>query len=380
MKRYNQLDQKKIIIFSANTSWYLKNFRESTIKRFISMGFTVFCISPKDSASDDLIELGCTFINLKINNKGLNPVEDLKLVYTIYQLYKSIKPDAVFNFTIKNNIYGSYASAFTGTKVYNHITGLGTAIIHGGLLSIFVKILYASSQLFATKIFCQNLDDYHFFTKNCLAPKSKLQIIPGSGINLNKFSNSSKELESLNENDDHFTFLYAGRILKDKGLFELVHAIDRVNSDGIKCNLKIYGFLDSQNVSAITKPDVLKWNKIPGVQWCGESKDIIKIIKKIDCVVLPSYREGMPRALLEAASLSKPIIATNVPGCKEIVKDGVNGFLCQSKSISSLEESILKMINLSYKERKKMGTAGRKIVEESFDEELVIQAAVDAIS
>lgn len=376
MKRHNQ---QKTIIFSANTSWYLKNFRESTITRFINMGFNVICISPKDSASDDLIKLGCKFINLKMNNKGLNPIEDLRLIYTFYQLFKSIRPDAIFNFTIKNNIYGSYASAFTRSKVFNHITGLGTAIIHGGPLSFFVKILYASSQLFANKIFCQNIDDYNFFIKNFLVPKSKLQIIPGSGINLNRFSHSSKDFDLSNENQSYITFLYAGRILKDKGLFELVNAMDRVNSEGIKCKLKIYGFLDAQNVSAISYSDVLQWNKIPGVQWCGEAEDIIKIIKKIDCVILPSYREGMPRALLEAASLSKPIIATNVPGCREIVKDSINGFLCKSKSISSLEQSILKMINLSSKERKKMGAAGRKIVEECFDEEIVIQAAVNAI-
>jgi glycosyltransferase involved in cell wall biosynthesis len=174
-------------------------------------------------------------------------------------------------------------------------------------------------------------------------------------------------------------FLYAGRLLKDKGLFELVEAIKLVNKDMIKCKLKIYGFLDVQNISSIPESTVLLWRDIPGIEWCGESKDMFKIMKRIDCVILPSYREGMPRTLLEAAASSLPIIATDVPGCREIVENNINGFLCKPRDVESLKQSILKMMYLTIEERIKMGHSGRKIALEKFDEEIVVNVALDAV-
>lgn len=376
----NNKNEKKTIIFSANTSWYLKNFRENTLSRFIDQGFKVICIAPKDSSSDDLISLGCKFIPLNINNKGLNPFQDMKLIYTLYKLYKLHKPHAVFNFTIKNNIYGSYASALSGIKIFNHITGLGTTIIHGGVLSLFVKILYLTSQFFATKVFCQNSDDYQFFKNNFLVSKKKLQILPGSGVNLNKFSHDTEVSISAKDENNPIIFLYAGRLLKDKGLIELVEALKIINSRSIQCKLQIYGFIDNKNISSISEPEVMLWKNIPGIEWCGATKDIINVMKNIDCVILPSYREGMPRTLLEAAALSIPLIATDVPGCREIVQHNINGILCKPRSVSSLKKSILKMKNLSINERKKMGTAGRRLIEKKFDEEIVIKIALDAAS
>jgi glycosyltransferase involved in cell wall biosynthesis len=372
------IPKNKTIIFSANTSWYLKNFRATTINRFIAEDFHVVCICPKDRFTKDLIEMGCEFIDLEMNNKGLNPIQDLRLIYTFYKLYKSINPHAVFNFTIKNNIYGAYAGSMTGSRVFSHITGLGTAVIHGGILSYFVKFLYATSQIFATSVFCQNRDDHYFFIKNHLVAKNKLQIIPGSGINLEKFSYPERYAHPKDP-DDLMIFLYAGRILKDKGLFELVEAIKLVNKDMIKCKLKIYGFLDVQNISSIPESTVLLWRDIPGIEWCGESKDMFKIMKRIDCVILPSYREGMPRTLLEAAASSLPIIATDVPGCREIVENNINGFLCKPRDVESLKQSILKMMYLTIEERIKMGHSGRKIALEKFDEEIVVNVALDAV-
>jgi len=368
----------KKIIFSANSSWYLLNFRAATLERFIEEGHDVYCIAPKDQYSMDLITLGCKFIHLKMNNKGRNPFEDAILIYRIARIYYSVSPDYVFNFTIKNNIYGTFAAIFFKIKIFNHITGLGTAILRGGLLSKFVCNLYRSSQKFAHLIFCQNNEDKNFFLEKKLARENKIKLLPGSGVNIGHFC-SSRELNL--SNDQVVNFIYAGRIIADKGLIELIEAIKQINQSQVLCNLYIYGSIDSDNLSAIPEHEVKNWNQIPGVRWLGHSSSIKQVLNgKIDCAILPSYREGMPKFLLEAASMSLPIIATDVSGCNEIVLDGKNGFLCKPKDISSLQASILKMISLKPIERFKMGQNGRKIVEDQYTEDIVVNAAVDALN
>jgi glycosyltransferase involved in cell wall biosynthesis len=370
---------KKVIIFSANSSWYLKNFRESTLLRFIEEGFEVVCLAPNDHSTEDLQKLGCKFIHLEMDNKGINIIRDIKLIVKFYKLFRTIKPFAVFNFTIKNNIYGALASALTRTTVVSHVTGLGTAIIHGGFIGLVVKILYRISQAFSKIVFCQNLDDRQFFLDNNLISQTKLKLIPGSGINLDKYSQASKQSRNDVLKEHPTIFLYAGRIMRDKGLIELVEAMRLINSKDCMCELLIHGFIDNLNISSIPESEIDSWSKISGVKWCGPSDNIAKIMENVDCVVLPSYREGMPRLLLEGAAMSLPLIATDVPGCREIVSNGVNGFLCKSRDVSSLAEKMQHMHNLSSRQRKEMGDAGRRIVEERFSETIVINAALQAL-
>ena len=368
------VNKMKIITLSANTSWYLYNFRKSTITRFIKEGYKVICISPKDEHTNNLINLGCEWFNLKMNNKGSNPFSDIKIIFRLLFLYIKFKPVASFHFTIKNNIYGTWAAFISNTPAINNISGLGTAFIRKGLTSSIVRMLYRSSQPFAKRIYCQNEEDYNLLIKKNLIPENKLYLLPGSGVDIKRFK------PYLSVNDDRlFRFLYVGRLLADKGLFELIEAMENINLEKPKCSLWICGFTNSDNISAISERDIKNWKSIPNIKWIKPNNEIENVMKNVDCVVLPSYREGMPRSLLEAGAMGLPSVTTDVPGCRNIIQSGVNGFLCEAKNRKSLELAMLKMLNMSQKDILRMGNTARNIVVKKFDEKIVIDTAMDAL-
>ena len=367
----------KIITLSANTSWYLYNFRSSTIKEFIGMGYQVICIAPEDNFSHKLESLGCQWIALEMDNKGTNPLKDVFICLKLFRLYKKIKPFVVFHFTIKNNIYGTWAASILNIPSINNITGLGTAFLKQNFISLVVKGLYKSSQPLAHKIFCQNKEDYFFLINKNLIPENKLFLLPGSGVNLQRFNPSLRKL--YNEKDNQFKLLFCGRMLADKGLFELIKSLEEVNLHEIKCRLRLQGFIDNKNISAISDAQISQWSRLEWVDWKGPTDAIEEVMSLVDGVVLPSYREGMPRTLLEACAMGLPVIATNVPGCNDIVKDGINGFLCEPKNSDSLRDAILKLLDMPYEERINMGKKGREQVKEKFDEKYVVQAAVSSV-
>jgi len=369
--------RSKIITLSANTSWYLFNFRSSTIKEFIKMGYQVVCISPKDDFSSKLESLGCEWMSIEMDNRGTNLFKDLFIFLSLFSLYKKLKPVAAFHFTIKNNIYGTWAASLLKIPSINNITGLGTAFLKQNFISSIVKALYRISQPFAHKVFCQNKEDYSFLINKNLISKDKLFLLPGSGVNLERFNPNLKK--SLEKKDKIFKLLYCGRMLADKGLFELIEALREINMYEIRCYLLLQGFIDERNHSAISSGQISIWDKFDWVEWRGPTDKIEAIMSIVDGVVLPSYREGMPKALLEACAMELPIVATNVPGCNEIVKDGINGFLCEPKDSYSLKEAILKLINMQNNDRLLMGKKGRVIAQEKFDEKYVIEAATSSL-
>ena len=365
---------KKITVsLSANTSWYLYNFRKSTIKTFLNMNYEVVCISPKDEFTTDLENLGCKCINLKMNNKGTNPFKDIFIICRLFYLYRKYKPKAAFHFTIKNNIYGTWAAFISNTPSINNISGLGTAFIREGLISKIVRLLYKCSQPFANRVYCQNPEDYNLLIDKKLVNKDKLFLLPGSGVDLNRFNPNLVKCSA----NDKFTFLYVGRILADKGIFELIDAYKNLQIKKLNCELWICGILNTENISSISKIQIEDWKDVIGIRWLNPRKDIENVYKQVDCVVLPSYREGMPKTLLEAGSMGLPSVATNVPGCRNIIQDNVNGFLCRAKDARDLEQSMTKVLNLSRHDYEKMSINARNIVENSFDEKIVIDSALD---
>ena len=367
--------KEKVVTLSANTSWYLYNFRKSTISRFIKDGYEVFCIAPKDEHTEKLKDLGCNWLDLKMNNQGHNPFKDLIIIFRLFNIYTKLKPVVAFHFTVKNNIYGTWASFLSNTPAVNNISGLGTAFIKKGLLSFIVKILYKLSQPIAKRVYCQNTEDFDLLVNKKLIPRKKLFLLPGSGVDINKFKPNfySKEYNT-------FRFLFVGRILADKGIYELIHAIENINKHKIQCELWICGFKNSNNSSAINDDQIKNWQNIPGVIWIEPNDEIEKIMKDVNCVVLPSYREGMPRSLLEAGATGLPSITTDVPGCRNIIQDNVNGFICEARNSKSLELAMLRMLNSSDEDIIRMGKTARNIVENRFDEKIVIEAYVDALS
>lgn len=362
----------KNILLSANSSWYLYNFRYSTIIQALERGYQVTCLSPEDSYSKKLIRLGCLHHPINFQSKTTNPLLELALIAKLFWAYFKIKPNIVFHFTVKNNIYGTLAAAAQGIPIVNNISGMGTAFLKKNFLSSLVLFLYKLSQRFAQKIFCQNAEDLNFLIKNNIACESKLILIPGSGVNTSKFHPNLRDSHKKSNSSNEFTFLYAGRMLYDKGLGELIEAFKSLKVPEIKCNLILCGFLDVDNISAITKSDIKAWEKISGVEWIGPSDNVELIMARADCVVLPSYREGMPKSLLEAGAMGLPVIATNVPGCRSIVKNEFNGYLCEPYSSESLKDAMTKIINLDKDRLTKMGAFARNRVLKDFDEQIVL--------
>jgi glycosyltransferase involved in cell wall biosynthesis len=366
----------KTITLSANTSWYLFNFRASTIKALKNRGFRVVCLSPDDGYGEKLRDdLACEWRALAMDNSGNNPIKDSLLVFRFWRHYRQLKPQAAFHFTIKNNVYGTWAARSLGIPSINNVSGMGTAFISTGVVAMLVRLLYKMSMPLATQVFCQNEEDYELLIDQKLVPAARLKMLPGSGVNLQRFH---PELRITNKGV--FRFLYAGRMLAQKGLSELIQAIQTVNLRKVRCELWLVGFADVENVSAYSLDQLEEWGRIPGIKWKGPTDNMVEVYAQADCVVLPSYREGMPRSLLEAGAMGLPSVATDVPGCRNIIEHGNNGLLCEVKSVPSLASSLQEMLDMTEEDLKAMGNRARLHVQDKFDEQLVVDAAMDAIS
>jgi glycosyltransferase involved in cell wall biosynthesis len=365
----------KTVCLSSNTSWYLYNFRASTVRRLRAEGYCVVCIAPEDDYSQKLVaDLGCEWLPLRMSNQGSNPIRDAAVIYQFYRYYRRLRPAAVLHFTIKNNVYGTWAARLLGIPAINNVSGLGTAFIRGGLVSAIVRLLYKTSQPFAYRVFCQNEEDFAQLVDSKLVARHSIELLPGSGVDLERFNPALRTPHT-----GPFRFLYAGRMLADKGLFELIAAVNAINADGIHCSLWLSGFADVDNISAISHQQLTYWAQQPGIEWLGPTDAIEQIYGAVDCVVLPSYREGMPRSLLEAGAMGLPVVTSNVPGCRNIVNDGYNGLLCEAKSSASLQLAMLNMLRLSGEEREEMGANGRALVTRKYDEHRVVAATLHAV-
>ena len=354
---------KKIII-SANVIWTITNFRKDLIKFLQSKGFKVIAVGAKDELSIDLEsslkELNIEFIEVDVDRKSMNPIKDLKYLIKLFFIYRSIKPLVVIHFTIKPNIYGSLAATFANINYINTINGLGSALIKDNILSKILKLMYKVALKNSKKVFVQNRDDFEFFKK--LIGDSKLAIVPGSGVNVKSFFNQRVE-------DDKFRFLLVARLLKDKGVMEYIEAAKIVKQKYSNVEFLLAGQFDSGNPSAISKEYIDQNSEF--VKYIGVTSDIREFFKLCDVVVLPSYREGLSRVLIEAASAYKPLIATNVAGCKDVVKDGYNGFLVKLKDVKSLADAMKKMINLDKKKLDEFKNNSREFAINNFDKDIV---------
>ncbi len=368
---------KKIAIV-VNNSWYAWNMRANLGFAFQNQGYEVVFICPYDIYSEN-IKKHFEYIDIKINSKGTNPIEDLKTIYRYYKTYKKIKPDIVLQYTIKPNIYGTIAASMLNIPTINNIAGLGTLFIKQNFVTKIAKFLYKFSQKRATKIFFQNQDDFKMFIDEKLVQKEKCDVLPGSGVDIEKFMPVEKE------DDGIFRFLLIGRMLWDKGVGEYVEAANIIkslelkNENYNKIEFELLGELGVLNLTAIGQEQMNYWVDNGLIKYLGKSDNVSEEIAKVDCVVLPSYREGTPRTLLEAASMAKPIVTTDVPGCRDVVDDGINGYLCEMKNANDLADKMQKMLSLTFEEREAMGKAGRKKIVKEFDEKIVIEKYLKAI-
>jgi glycosyltransferase involved in cell wall biosynthesis len=364
---------KKILI-TINTSWNIFNFRVGLLKALQKEGYKIVCVAPYDEYSEKLEELGFEYYDLKMNNKGTNPIEDMKLIKEYYNHYKKIDPDVILQYTIKPNIYGSIAARLLGKKVISNISGLGTVFLNDSLSSKIARWLYKVS-LVKNIVFFQNSEDRDLFVNNKIVKQNQTDLLPGSGINTDVYK--PLEIDIKNEN---LTFMMIARLVRDKGIGEYIEAIKIIKEKYPNIVFKLLGTLYPGNPTAVSEGELNSWINEGLINYLGHSDDVKSEILKIDCVVLPSYREGLSRVLLEAGSLAKPIITTNTPGCKDVVDDGINGFLCEVKSSSELAIQMEKMINLSQDQRIEMGIKSRNKIINEFDEQIVIEKYIKTIN
>lgn len=369
---------KKKVVISNNDCKYIFLFKKNLIKALIENGYSVTVVAPKDEFSHRICEIGADHYPITMNSHSMNPFREILTLISMFRAYKRLKPFANLVFTIKPNIYGTIASSFLKINTINNITGLGSNFIGSGINQAFIKILYRFALRVSSKVFFQNHEDRDLFVDQNLVDVQKTILIPGSGVDIDRFKPIIRDIRP----DSPFNkciFLMIGRILVDKGVLEYIEAARIIKNSYKGSEFLLLGSCDSGNSSAINIETVMEWNEEGTIKYLGEVADVRPLISRSDVVVLPSYREGMPRVLLEALAMERPIIGSDAPGCRSIVDDGVNGYLCKIKDANDLAHQMEKMILHSDYDRNKMGKNGRNTVVNKFDEQIVINTYIDTI-
>ncbi|WP_332879719.1 glycosyltransferase family 4 protein [Massilia sp. S19_KUP03_FR1] len=365
---------KKIVI-SVNAAWNIHNFRSGLVKALIRHGYEIMVMAPDDRYSRRLSLLGCRFKVIHMDNNGTSPSHDLALLVKYWRVLQSVRPLAYLGYTIKPNVYGSIAAHGLGIPVINNIAGLGTTFINQTFITSLVKRLYRFSLRKSNRVFFQNSDDLNLFVQAGLIQPGTADVLPGSGIDLNHFSPSPLHRVSKRG----FRFLLVSRMLRDKGIEEFVAAAEIVRKYMPAVQFQLLGPVDEKNPNAVSLEKIKKWERDDLVSYLDETDDVRPYLNNADCIVLPSYREGTPHSLLEAAAMERPIITTDVAGCREVVDHDDNGFLCKAKDANDLAEKMMQMVHLSHEQRLAMGVRGRMKVVTEFDENIVIEKYLNAI-
>ncbi|TGE09793.1 glycosyltransferase family 4 protein [Hymenobacter fodinae] len=351
-----------------NTSWNIWNFRRSLVKALQAAGHEVLAIAPPDAYSARLeTELGCQYVPILMENKGTNPVKDAQLTARFYKIYQRERPDVVLHYTIKPNIYGAIAARLAGIPSVNNVSGLGTVFIVKNLVSKVALGLYRFAFRFPKRIFFQNADDQQLFVENKLVNPAITDLLPGSGIDTDRFRPAAEFTRH-----SPFTFLMIARVLYEKGIEEYFEAARLVREAVPGTRVQLLGGIDESGGVGVKRVVVEEWLRAGHVEYLGTSDNVAEHIAQADCVVLPSYREGTPKTLLEAAAMGKPIVTTDVPGCRETVIDGQNGLLCEVRNAQDLADKMLQILRLSDTALRQMGRAGRELAEQKFDEQIVL--------
>lgn len=358
----------KKIILNANTLFAVYNFRCNLMKKLSKEGYEIICLGNKDSLAEQIVENGWRYIDAGMDRRGTSILNDLKLFFFYLKVFKEEKPEYILNFTIKPNIYGTLAAKLAGIPVINNVTGLGDIFDTDNLTSKIVKILYKISFRFPKKVFFQNDDDMKIFLDNKLIDKKLCDRLPGSGVEVEKFVP-----EELVKEDDKIRFLFLGRISVKKGV-RIINEVSKILTPKYSnIEFQLLGKVYTDEDGHISKEELNRWEKESNIKYLGTSKDVRHEIKKVDCIIFPSYyREGVPRSLIESASMGKPILTTDNVGCRDIVEDGYNGYLAKPNDVNSMVEIVERFLKLSEDERKVMGENGRKKVLKEFDEKIVI--------
>lgn len=365
------------VVVSANSLWNIKNFRSALIGGLEQAGYCVEVAAPvAHHALATVRPIPWPVHSLRFRSDGVNPTSDLRLAADYLRLLRRVRPVAFLSFTAKPNIYGGIACAILGIPAFPNVSGLGTAFIRGGLLRAIVSSLYRAAFRKAPVVFFQNGEDRALFVERRIVTPEQAVVLPGSGVDLDRFRAAGRPVVD----GTGASFLFVGRMLGDKGVRELAEAARILRRRRSDIRVRLVGFAGAENRTAIRDEELRDWQDEGIVEYLGPTDDVRPFIADADAVVLPSYREGMPRALLEAAAMARPLIASDVPGCREIVRHGENGLLFEVRSPQSLAEAMERFADMAAGERASMGEAARRLVEEEFSEQKVIAMYLDALA
>ncbi|MGI4816273.1 MAG: glycosyltransferase family 4 protein [Janthinobacterium lividum] len=366
--------QSVSVCLVSNTAWSIFNYRHGLLRALLAQGATVTVVAPPDRSVEALTKMGCAFQPLAVASKGTNPLRDLRTMWSLYRHYRRIRPDIVFHYTIKPNIFGTLAAALARVPSVAVTTGLGYVFLNAGMAATVAKRLYRLAFRFPREVWFLNPDDREAFERErLLAHPARARLLRGEGIDLDYFSPRPTVADALvRPQPQPFTFLLIGRLLWDKGVGEYIDAARRLREQFPHARWQLLGPVGVANPSAIDQADLDGWLGEGIVDYLGEAADVRPHIAAADCIVLPSYREGVPRTLLEAAAMSKPAIATRVPGCIEVIDAGQTGLLCEARDASALADAMVTMLRMPVAQRAQLGQAARAKAVAEFDQALVI--------
>ena len=341
-------------------------------------GYEVVALVPFDQSVSKLREAGIPVHEVPMAAHGTSPVGELRILARYFGLLRRLRPAAYLGFTIKPNIYGSLAASCAGVPVLNNVTGLGIAFSRRGALQSLVRLLYRPAFRKSRRVFFQNRESLELFRSSGFVNDSQIALIPGSGTDLERFAPSTRKKSP----DEPFTFLLASRLLWPKGISEYSGAARLIRDMGRNARFQLLGGIEpSSNRLALPKDRIARWQEECGIEYLGSTDDVRPFFARADCIVLPSYYpEGVPRTLIEGAAMGKPLITTDMPGCRDVLVHGETGFVCEPRSVEALASAMLRMLDCTADEASAMGSRGRQKAEREFDERLVIDAYLDALS
>lgn len=356
------------ILILANYDVGLYQFRKELIEE-LKKEHEVALSFPFGELTGALKETGCELIQTPVDRRGMNPKTDFKLFLQYLSIIRAARPDLVITYTVKPNIYGGLACRISHAPYAANVTGLGTSFQKKGALRILVKALYRAGLKKAAPVFFENSENCRIFTDEHVIQKKQAHVLNGAGVCIERYP-----FEEYPKNGERTRFLFMARVMREKGIDELLAAMQRLRAEGAPCCLDVLGICEEDYESLLRQKEKEGW-----LRYYGYQKDVRPFIARAHCFVLPSWHEGMANTNLECASSGRPVITSDIPGCREAVIDGVTGYLCKRRDEGSLHAAMKKFAGLGYEARRAMGVAGRKHMESEFDKKKVVAETIKAL-
>jgi len=367
-------DRRPTVVLSANSCWNLLNFRNALITGIQDAGYHIIAFAPADRHVDELRRRGVEVQDVPMARSGMNPLADAGLLFRYLAALKRIRPAAYCGFTIKPNVYGAAAARMAGVTAINNVTGLGTTFLSHSLMWRFTALLYRWAFRRSHRVFFHNAEDRRIFVDEKIIRPEQGAVIPGSGINLDEFK------PETGGEGRAARFLFIGRAIRDKGIGEYIEAARMLRARMPEAEFRILGNPDAGNPTSVTRAELQSWIDEGLIEHLGEHADVRPFIRDATAIVLPSYREGMSRALLEGAAMGKPLVGSDVAGCRELVDEGITGALCRPRDATSLGNAMERIARSTPEQLRAFGRAARERVEREFGEQIVVDAYLQALA